>query len=106
MTDKTDDFNAEKSVKDLSDTINQPNKFAELFCNAARTQIVIEEVLKEKIVKLIRSDEETKKLIKEYSHEIDEEDWRSFLKKVGSLTWSIILIILGAILGAIAKTHI
>ena len=79
------------------------SKFAEIFCQAAGKQKSIDKVLKDNIRELIKSDKETREMPKELLREVDQEDWRRFVKKVGTPAWAIGLIIIGATLQALSR---
>lgn len=106
MTNPNDDFNPEKEIATLSANFHQPDKFAENFCKVAKTQKSVDEVLKTIIKSLIKEDQETIEIIKEYQRTVDKEDWRYFLKKIGFTGWSLIMIGVGALITATIKKYI
>lgn len=101
--ESSDDFDPKKSIKKLSETIDQPDKFAEVFCSAARSQKIIDCVLKETMRDLMKSDSETRSMIKEMLREVESEDWRSFVRKAFGSIWSLSLIAFGAVLAAVLR---
>jgi hypothetical protein len=103
MNNQGDDYSPKQIIQDLAASIQQPDKFAQIFCNAAETQTPIAKILKGKIKELIESDKETIDLIKKYQREIDKEDWRFFMKKIGVAGWSIIMMFIGALFTLLVK---
>lgn len=106
MLNPQDDFSPNQLIKSLSEKIEQPDKFAHVFCEAAKSQKTIDEVLKEIIRKLLKHDYETIEHLKALQRQVDREDWRYVVKKVGLTGWSIIMVILGAIITALARHFI
>lgn len=101
MTKTSDDFDPQKAVEELSANFHQPDKFAEKFCQVARTQKSVDVVLKEIFKNLIKEDPDTINTLKAYQRQIDQEDWRFFLKKIGYAGSATFWLIMGSILTAI-----
>lgn len=85
MTDlnDSDDLSVSKSVKKISDIIEQPEKFAQIFCEAAEKQKSIDRVLCRIFKDLLTKDHETKEILKNAIKEVEKEDWRFVWKKFG-----------------------
>lgn len=98
-----DDFDPREAIAKLSANLEQPDKFAKLFCEAAEQQKSIDAVLKKNIKQLIQSDNDIADSIKSFQREVDKEDWRRFIKKFGGFIYSIGLLIIGAVLQALSK---
>jgi hypothetical protein len=68
--DPSDELKISNEFKRIDEKINalelknQPYEFAEIFCSAASSQLKIEEIINEKIVKAIKTDQSTKEAIK------------------------------------------
>jgi ferritin len=86
-----EDFNPDQTIKRIDRTLNQPDKFAELFCNAAKTQRIIDAALKEIVSELIKKDSDTKEHLKSLVREVEKEDFRAFLRKVGFAGWTLLV---------------
>lgn len=107
MATPDDDFSdARKAIEALSANLQQPDKFAETFCEAAKKQKAIENVLKDNIRSLIETDKETREFIKSMLREVEAEDWRLFLKKGGGIIITIGALILGAILQGLSRKYL
>lgn len=100
---KQDDFSPQDTLRRLSENLEQPDKFAQIFCDAAKTQKNIDETLKLVVKNLIKNDKETIDTIKDYQRQVDKEDWKNFIKKIGATGWAIIMLIVGAILQALSR---
>jgi DNA-binding ferritin-like protein len=103
MTETNDDYNPQKSIEKLTANLEQPDKFAEIFCQAADKQKSIDKVLRDTVRTLIKCDEETRTMMKELLREVEKEDWKHFLKKVGTSGWAVFLLCLGALLQGIGR---
>ena len=106
MTTSPDDFNPKQAYDALSANIEQPERFAQLFCKAAKKQKSIDEVLKNVIRDLLDNDQKTIDRVKRLQRDVDKEDWRNFIKKVGLVGWSIIMVAIGAAITIILKKYI
>jgi hypothetical protein len=101
------DFKSEDLVKvkaainHLLAHIEQPNKFAELFCEAARKQKDIDHTLKITITNLIAHDKDARALMKGLIREIETEDWKFFLQKIGTTGIAVGSLITGVFLTAL-----
>ena len=98
MNNQNDEYNPKKQLEKVTATLEQPDKFAIVFCKALESQKSIDTALKKVVKTLIKEDIETITSLKKYQREVDREDWKNFLKKMGVLGWSIIMLALGAIL--------
>ena len=98
-----DDYDPRKEIAKISANLEQPDKFAQIFCHAAENQKSIDHALKKVIKTLIKEDKETIEIIKQYQREVDKEEWRNLLRKIGLVGWSIVMIIVGGIVTAVIK---
>ena len=103
VTNLSDDFNPKQAYESLSANIEQPDKFAQLFCKAAASQKSIDNVLKKTFRNLLSKDHQTIERVKQLQREINKEDWRSFLNKIGWTGWALIWAIFGGTLLAVAQ---
>lgn len=101
-----EDFDPNKAIRNLSANLEQPDKFAEIFCKAAKKQKDIDNILKDTIKNLLQHDNETRKMIKDMLREIEKEDWKKFLKKIGMAGWSLIVAGTSAIITIFATSFI
>ncbi|QQR61107.1 hypothetical protein IPH19_01410 [Candidatus Uhrbacteria bacterium] len=88
-------------LKTVHDAIDRPDKFAELFCQAAKTQTSVKEVLWEQIRSILTTDVEARNALKVIVREVEKEDVRIFGKKIGFGVWTLFTIGMGAFLGAL-----
>lgn len=94
-------FNADAQLKlqKTHDTLDRPEKFAELFCDVAKKQVVVQDLLRSMIQKTIQS-EESKKHITGLIRQINKDEWKSFVRsawgKVALVVWTVCTIALGA----------
>ncbi len=98
-----DDFNPGKAIEDLKETIYQPDKFAQLFCNAAETQKDIDKVLKKIIKELLTKDIEAQGVIENLIKEYDKKDIRRIVKKWLGWVGAIVLSIISGCIGYFIK---
>jgi hypothetical protein len=101
-----DDYDPQELIKELSDNLNQPDKFAEIFCTAAKKQKIIDDCLKEIIKNLLDKDSETRGHIKSIIAEHNKEDLTLIFKKTGLVLGSIFLLFIGALFHAICVKYI
>lgn len=106
MANGVDDYAPKEAFDKLAANLEQPDKFAKVFCEAAEGQKSIDIILKKNIKEVIKSDKETYDFLKEIIRTVDKEDWKSFLSKIGSLGWAILLLVLGAILQALSRHYL
>ena len=98
-----DNYTPEQQMVRVAATIDQPDKFAKVFCEAAKSQKTIDDALKTVVKSLVQHDKETRDFIKSIQRELEKEDWWLVLKKFGLLGWTLIVAILGAIAGGIVR---
>lgn len=96
-TNNGDDYNPQDAIAELSASLQQPDRFAQIFCEAAKKQKSIDEVLRDIIKNLLKNDSDTQQCLKNLIRDIDKEDWTNFLKKIGLLGWGGITFITGSI---------
>jgi hypothetical protein len=96
-TKSTDDYDPVETIKTLSDNIYRPDKFAEIFCAAAKKQKMIDDCLKEIVRDLLGRDHETKEHVKLIIEEYEKQNVRRMYKKIGFAFWSIFLLFLGSL---------
>lgn len=100
MAPKTNDFGKEELFKDvvedvanLKSDLRQPDKFAQIFCEAAKSQKNIDSTLKNVLIDILQKDEDAKKSIKSIVESVDRSYWRMFVGKLGFAVWTIIVLI-------------
>jgi rubrerythrin len=103
MSNQTDDFNPKASFEKLQASIEQPDKFAKIFCDAAKTQKTIDDALKEVLRSLIKHDNDTRNSLKDILREVEKEELKSYLKKIGFGGWTILVVIITAILQSVSR---
>lgn len=99
----TDDENfiPKEALRKISASLDQPDKFAEIFCTAAKTQKSIDTVLKDVLRDLLKNDEVSRSVVKDLLREVEKEDWRAFVRKGFGGVGALILIGFGALLTAL-----
>jgi hypothetical protein len=90
-----DNYATEEQFKVVNDKLDQPHKFAEIFCEAAKSQKIVDETLKCIIRDLIKSDKDSIDYIKNMIREVEKEDLRLFVKKITSYGAKAFIFILG-----------
>jgi len=98
--EKKGDFDKEAQFKRVSDVIDHPDQFAEVFCTALKKQVEMREKIKELILELIKTDVAGRDEIKKLIQEINDADLRIFFKtvfgKIVVFIGAIIMILIGA----------
>jgi hypothetical protein len=97
MVPPNDDYDPRQSIQELSANLTQPDKFAEIFCNAAKTQKKIDDVIKENIREMLRKDYSVINDVKKIVMDSNKEDRWLIFNKVGLAAWSILLIVITAL---------
>jgi hypothetical protein len=92
-----DDYDPRQLIQELSANLTQPDKFAEIFCTAAKTQKRIDEVLNERIRDLLKNDNDSKNAITLIIKDYDKEGWKFLGKKLALIIWSLLLIVIGVL---------
>ena len=96
-------FNSDAQLKldKAHNVIDRPEKFAAHFRNVAKSQTDIKKVIMEIVRECIESDVETRKHFKNLIREVENENWRGFLKTLGGKAffgiWTLIVIVVTAI---------
>lgn len=106
MAENADDWDVKSAFNKLSASLEQPDKFAEVFCKAAESQKIIDTILKKNIKEVVKTDKETYDFLKKIARDVDKEDWRSYLSKIGAAGWAIALLVLGAVLQGLSKHYL
>lgn len=80
-------------MKDLPDPCNEltkPDRFAQIFCEAAKAHKGIDNVLKDVLIELLKKDIEVQKSIEIIVENVDRGYGRLLLGKAGWAIWAII----------------
>jgi translation elongation factor EF-4 len=101
-----DDFDPKEAIQELSDNLNQPHKFAETFCEAAKTQKIIDDILKGIIKEVIQKDSDARDCIKYLVRDTNKENWRVFIAKIGVGLWTLIVMVITALVTALIQAYI
>lgn len=93
-------FNAEalSKLNKAHDTIEHPDKFADVFCNAAETQSKVKDVIKKQIEVSTATDPAVRKSLKEIVKEVEKEEMWIWGKKIGFAAWTVLILVMGALL--------
>jgi len=105
MAPKINDFGKESLFKDivedvakLTSDIRQPDKFASIFCEAAKTQKSIDHVLRDAIVDILAKNSEAQQAITLIVEKVDRDYTRVLSGKIAWGIWTITLIVVPTIL--------
>lgn len=74
--------------------------------NAPKKQTDIHNVLKDTFNELLQHDSKARTEIKGLLREIEKEDWTHFIKKVGIGGWTLLIAIISAVVGVIARGYV
>lgn len=95
---KNDNFDIEGKYKETYETIDRPEKFAELFCKVAESQTNIQDFLKKFVINFTKENPEFKKELRQLIKDEFKKDYRAWLRttagKIGFAIWTILIIIL------------
>lgn len=94
---KKDDFDPVVEFKAKLDRIDRPDKFAEFFCAAAKSQVPIKEAVSDIIKEIICDDKGVKERIKDLLHEIQRDNIRFMLSGFAWLITTAISFVVGAL---------
>ena len=86
-----DDFDPQKAIADLK----QPTQFAELFCEAAKTQKIVDNILKDIVITVIKDNKDVAVRIKELMLQIEKENWKI---KYSKFLWGFSVIFTAALM--------
>lgn len=98
-----DNFNLAQAVDLIAANLHQPDRFSQIFCEAAKKQKDIDNILKENIRFLLQHDNETRTSIKAMIREVEKEDFRFLLKKGLFAVYGVSMLLIGAIITAIVS---
>jgi hypothetical protein len=92
-----DEFDPRTAITEIHAILKQPNEFAKIFCHAAKIDKTIDIVLKDTVRELIKTDQNTRELLKLILKEVQNDDWKIFARKIGFGLWTLISVIFGGI---------
>ena len=95
-TEFSEDFEPKKQVKKLTSDLYQPDKFADIFCNAAQSQKSIDDCLKNNIKQVFKNDKEIHEKIESIIRDCNKKDVILNLKKIGSVLSYLLTLIAGS----------
>ncbi len=93
-------FNADAQIKleTAHDILQHPDKFAEIFVKAAKTQTSVKELIKTSIQDCLTSDPDSRKVLKDLIEKHFNDNWVNSLKtwtgKIALGVWTIIIILI------------
>ena len=99
-------FNADSKLKleKAHKAIDRPDQFAGLFVNAARTQKNVSDAIKDVVRELLTSDVKSGDALKQIVRDVENENWRGFLKttwgRIGVAAWTLLVIIATAFINS------
>jgi len=108
MTEVNDDYIATKTVatvERLTASLEQPDKFARIFCDAVKTQKTMDDALKDVMRNLMKHDKDARYFIKEIVKEFEKESLWASTKKFGFAIWTLFVAAFGVIISPII-THL
>lgn len=105
MPPKINDFGKESLFKDivedvakLTSDIRQPDKFAQIFCEAAKTQKSIDCTLREVVVSLLQKDSGVQQTVTSLVEQVDRSYQRILLGRASFAVWTITILVIEAII--------
>lgn len=98
---QTFDADAQLKLQTAHEAVERPDKFAELFCKAAKTQTAIKDILWDELRKLLASDQAARESLKGIIREVEKEDWKFLGKKFFIGIWTLVVIVLTSIANAL-----
>ena len=87
-----------EDVAKLSSDIRQPDKFAQIFCEAAKTQKSIDYAMRDVIVDLLGKDASVQKMVTSIVENLDRNYGRILLGKVGWGIWTIMIMVIEGVI--------
>ena len=99
MSKKQDDLDPKKEIARISATLEQPDKFAELFCKAAKSQTNVSQILQTIIRQSLQTDQITRDTVKDLIKEYEKEEWWVIIRRSFSVGWTAIVVIFSGALG-------
>ena len=100
-----DEFDPRTAITEINAILKQPNEFAKIFCHAAGIDKTIDIVLKDTVRELIKTDQNTRELLKLILKEAQNDDWKAFIKTIGLAGWTLFIAITSGI-GAVFLSHL
>jgi hypothetical protein len=97
------DLEEKSKLEKAHGTIQHPDQFAEVFCNAAETQNKVKEVIKKEVKVVVSSDSEMKTFFKNIIKEVEKEEMWIWGKKIGFAVWTILILVAGALISKYIK---
>lgn len=88
----------------LASDIRQPDKFARIFCEAAKTQKSIHSALGDVVIALLKQNSDAKDAIQAIVKEVDRGYGRFLMGRIGFAIWTIAILLLGELLRYFLKT--
>jgi hypothetical protein len=92
------------NVTKLSNNILQPDKFASIFCEAAKTQKSIDSALEDVVIALLNQNSNAREAIKEIIKDVDRNYGRLLMGWFGLGIWTIATLLFGEIVRYFLKT--
>ena len=103
---KHDDYSPSDEFKAKLDRIDRPDKFADFFCEAAKSQVAIKSSLTGIVKEVISDDKNVKEKMKDLMKEIQRDNIRFMLSGITWVLTSAISAAIGAIVMAFVKSGI
>ena len=94
MNNNNEDFDL---LKKLDENINQPDKFAEVFCNAAAKQVQIRATLKTLLLDIVKTDDGARDELKKICRNTLIESIIQACKNIWLIIFSIVSLVLNII---------
>lgn len=109
MPKKDDIFQSDEflNLKDTQQKVERPDGFAKLFCEAAKSQTAVKDLLKEIIQDLLETDVKAQNVLKRLIQEVFKQDWRAFIKtvwgKFALIAWTAITALIAVLIDRAIK---
>lgn len=100
-----DVLDLKEKVKDFESRFGTHEKIAETLSDTSKTAIKMQEMLCDTFVKLLDTNDAIKNKISEIINKTDRNNFYVWAKSIGLGAWTIIVAVISAIAGAVARSH-
>ncbi len=98
-------LNNQLKIEDMSAKLNQPHRFAKIFCEAAESQMSINDAFQKIINRLIKTDPEIRSTLEEHQKQINKNDLLYGIMKGLGFFKQILMLFIAAAIGFYFKKY-
>ena len=95
-----------KKLEKAHGLADRPDKFADMFEQSAKSQTKIKDILKKEIREILSTDVDAKSSLKGIIRQVEREDLWIYTKKFGFAIWTLVSIVIGALVQAFISSKI